>query len=156
MPDAQDNLVLSMWLCIRPMSHMSSNLVKLKLSLCLVIVVALTWATIAPLLDHHYSESIPWHTHTNSKDFFEHRHFYHAHQHSNNELATGEETKYSYAITNNSAVLAAFAGLLVAERTSQQILPFEVTSTINLTQIPNKLTHKYYLKPPTIPPRARI
>ena len=118
--------------------------------------LALTWATIAPLLDHHYSESIPWHTHTNSKGFFEHKHFYHAHHHSNNELATGVETKYSYAITNNSAVLAAIAGLLVAERTSQQVLPFVATSTINLTQIPNKLTHKYYLKPPTIPPRARI
>ena len=132
---------------------MSSNLVKLNLNLSLVILVALTWATIAPLLDHHYSESIPWHRHPKSKGFSEHKHFYHAHHHSNNGLATDEETKYTHAITNNSAVLAAIASLLVAERINQQILLFVATSEINSTRIFKKLTHKHYSKPPTVPPK---
>lgn len=137
------------------MSHLSSNLVKLNLNLSLVILVALIWATIAPLLDHHYSESIPWHRHTNSKGFSEHKHFYHAHHHSNNSLATDEETKYSHTITNNSVVLAAIASLLVAERINQQILLFVATSEINPTLIFKQLTHKHYSKPPTVPPKSK-
>lgn len=122
----------------------------------LVLLAAVIFPSIGPLVDHHFAEHQAYHSHVGLYHYHTHNTLEYGHSHDHQAAQDGSHQAGPVMLYSYDSGPASGLPILVWHMESLPGLSFEPTSTLLLPLPPAERWSQSYISPPSRPPAAAI